>query len=65
MMIVLKIAGVVLIGMLVGSFLRMTIDNIQDRLFERRHKKFIEDCRKNQEKLLRKENKPRGVEQDN
>lgn len=54
-MIVLKIAGVVLIGMLVGSFLRMTIDNIQNRLFERKHKKFIEDCRKNQEKLLRKE----------
>lgn len=55
MMIVFKIAGVVLIGMLVGSFLRMTIDNIQDRLFERKHKKYIEDCRKNQEKLLRKE----------
>ena len=56
-MIVLKIIGVVLMGMLVGSFLRMTIDNIQDRLFERRHKKFIDDCRKNQEKLLRKEEK--------
>lgn len=54
-MIVLKIAGAVLIGMLVGSFLRMTIDNIQDRLFERRHKKFLEDCRKNLEKLLREE----------
>lgn len=54
-MIVLKIAGVVLIGMLVGSFLRMTIDNIQDRLFERRNKKFLEDCRKNLEKLLREE----------
>lgn len=54
-MIVIKILSIVLMGMLFSLFLRKTIDNIQDRLFERRHKKFIEDCRKTQEKLLRKE----------
>lgn len=54
-MIVIKILSIVLMGMLVGSFIRKTIDNIQNRLFERKHKKFIEDCRRNKEKLLRKE----------
>lgn len=56
-MIVLEVISIVLIGMLFALFTRKTFENIQNILYEKKHKKFIEDCRKNQEKLLRKEDK--------
>lgn len=53
-MIVLEIVSIILIGMLFALLTRKTIENIQNLLFERKHKKQIEECRKNQEKLLKK-----------
>ena len=52
-MIVLEIVSIVLIGMLFALFTRKTIENIRNLLFEKKHKKYIEECRKNQEKLLK------------
>lgn len=52
-MIVLEVISIVLIGMLFALFTRKTFENIQNILYEKKHKKSIEECRKNQEKLLK------------